>query len=159
MSIIKYKIEKEIKNSSNPFEIKSKAIFNEKVKEIGFICPEYKSIQSQISRKINKTLPVDIENFEDIPEESEYYKTENNEDFMIYKDSDIIISQSPFQASIFIKFHEDVFGDGTFYIAPKLSYQVFITRNFVKEINSYYSTSFSILKNKNKILMKHCLGN
>ena len=67
---------------------------------------------------------------------------------MIYKDSVIIIFQSPFQASIFIKFHEDVFGDGTFYIAPKLSYQVFITRNYVKDINSYYSTSFSILKNK-----------
>jgi hypothetical protein len=96
MSLIKYKIEKEIKNSSNPFEIKSKAIFNEKANEIGFICSEYKSIQSQISRKINKTLSADIEKFEDIPEESEYYKTENNEDFMIYKDSDIIIFQSPF---------------------------------------------------------------
>ena len=48
--------------------IKSKAIFNEKAKEIGFICPEYKSIQSQITRKINKTLPEDIEKFEDIPE-------------------------------------------------------------------------------------------
>ena len=82
MSLIKYKIEKEIKNSSNPFEIKSKAIFNEKAKEIGFICPEYKSIQSQISRKINKTIPEDIEKFEDIPEESEYYKIEKNEDFM-----------------------------------------------------------------------------
>ena len=67
---------------------------------------------------------------------------------MIYKDNDIIIFQSPFQASIFIKYHEDVFGDRTFYIAPKISYQVFITRNYVKDINSYYSTSFSILKNK-----------
>ena len=67
---------------------------------------------------------------------------------MIYKDIDIIIFQSPFQASIFIKFHDDVFGDGTFYLAPKLSYQVFITRNYVNDINSYYCTSFSILKNK-----------
>ena len=71
MSLIKYKITKEIKNSSNPFEIKTKNIFNEKANEIGFICPEYKSIQSQISRKINKILPQDIETFEDIPEESE----------------------------------------------------------------------------------------
>ena len=148
MSLIKYKIGNEIKNSSNPFEIKSKAIFNEKAKEIGFICPEYKSIQSQITRKINKTLPEDIEKFEDIPEVSEYYKTEKNEEFMIFKDTDIIIFQSPFQASIFIKFHDDVFGDGTFYVAPKLSYQVFIIRNYVNDINSYYSTLFAILKNK-----------
>ena len=66
MSLIKYKIGNEIKNSSNPFEIKSKAIFNEKAKEIGFICHEYKSIQSQITRKINKKLPEDIDKFEDI---------------------------------------------------------------------------------------------
>ena len=49
-----------------------------------------------------------------------------------------------------IQYNDDVFGDGTFYIAPKISYQVFITRNFVQEINSYYTTSFSILKNKNQ---------
>lgn len=150
MSLIKNKIEKEIINSSNPFEIKPKNIFNEKAKEVGFICPEYNSIQSQITRKINKILPKDIETFEDIPDESEYYKTEKNEIFMIYKDSDIIIFQSPFQAAIFKNYNDDVFGDGTFYIAPKISYQVFITRNYVKEINSYYTTSFSILKNKNQ---------
>ena len=56
--------------------IKSKAIFNEKAKEIGFICPEYKSIQSQKTRKINKKLPEDIDKFEDIPDDSEYYNTE-----------------------------------------------------------------------------------
>lgn len=67
---------------------------------------------------------------------------------MIYKDPDIIIFQSPFQDSIFKKYYEDVFGDGTFNIAPKISYQVFITRNYVQHINTYYSTSFSILRNK-----------
>ncbi len=67
---------------------------------------------------------------------------------MIYKDTDLIIFQSPFQASVFIEFHDDVFGDGTFYVAPKLSYQVFIIRNYIKDINSYYSTLFAIHKNK-----------
>ena len=33
---------------------------------------------------------------------------------MIYKDIDILIFQSPFQASIFIKFHDEVFGDELF---------------------------------------------
>ena len=57
ISLIKYKIAKEIKNSSNPFEIKTKTIFNEKENEFGFICPEYKLMQSQISQKINKIPP------------------------------------------------------------------------------------------------------
>jgi len=40
------------------------------------------------------------------------------------------------------------FADGTFYIAPILSYQVFITRTYVTELNCFYTISFSILKNK-----------
>ena len=40
------------------------------------------------------------------------------------------------------------FVDGTFYIAPKFSQQVFITRTYVKELNSFYTTSYAILKNK-----------
>ncbi|KAG4107114.1 hypothetical protein H8356DRAFT_1359643 [Neocallimastix lanati (nom. inval.)] len=59
--------------------------------------------------------------------------------FMIFKNSNIIIFQSPFQ--IF-------FVDDTFKISPKCGYQVFITRTYVKELNSFYTTSFSILKNK-----------
>ena len=92
--------------------------------------PEYNSIQSQITRKINKIKIKDIETFEDIPDDSVYYKTEKKDKF------DIIIFQSSFQAAIFKKYHEDVLS--------KISYQVFITRNYVQDINSYYTTSFSI---------------
>ena len=35
-----------------------------------------------------------------------------------------------------------------FYISPKFSYQVFITRTYVEKINSFYTTSISILKDK-----------
>ena len=38
--------------------------------------------------------------------------------------------------------------NGTFYVAPDFSYQVFITRNFVPELNEFNTTSFSILRNK-----------
>ncbi|ORX65339.1 hypothetical protein BCR32DRAFT_286558 [Anaeromyces robustus] len=38
--------------------------------------------------------------------------------------------------------------DGTFYIAPTFGYQVFITRVYAPEINSFYTTSLSILNNK-----------
>jgi len=38
-----------------------------------------------------------------------------------------------------------------FYIATKFDYQVFITRTYVEKLNSFYTTSFSILKNKEQI--------
>ena len=66
---------------------------------------------------------------------------------MIFKDSNVIIFQSPFQANLFTEC-DDIFADGTFYIAPDFSYQVFITRTYVKALNIFYTTSFSILKNK-----------
>ena len=72
---------------------------------------------------------------------------------MIFKNNNLIIFQSPFQAVLFSKY-EDVFADGTFYIAPIFANQVFITRTYVKELNSFYTTSFSILENKSQITYK-----
>jgi len=41
-----------------------------------------------------------------------------------------------------------MFVDGTFYIASIFGYQVFIARVYAPEINSFYTTSLSILNNK-----------
>jgi len=41
-----------------------------------------------------------------------------------------------------------MFVDGTFYISPIFGYQVFITKVYAPEINSFYTTSLSILNNK-----------
>ncbi|KAG4099454.1 hypothetical protein H8356DRAFT_1389663 [Neocallimastix lanati (nom. inval.)] len=76
------------------------------------------------------------------------YKTERNENFMIFKNSNIIIFQSPFQEKLYMQYNIDIFSDGTFKIATKWGYQVFITRTYVMKLNSFYTTSFSILKNK-----------
>ncbi|KAG4089039.1 hypothetical protein H8356DRAFT_1336877 [Neocallimastix lanati (nom. inval.)] len=46
------------------------------------------------------------------------------------------------------KYYKHIFEDGTFYIAPIFSYQIFITRTYVIELICFYITSFSILKNK-----------
>ena len=52
-----------------------------------------------------------------------------------------------------------------FIFAPIFSYQVFITRTYVTELNCFYTTSFSILKNKkqkkktNKILFEEITKN
>ena len=45
----------------------------------------------------------------------------------------------------------------TFYTAPKSSYQIFITRTYIEKLNSFYTTSISILKNKNNPLTKYYL--
>ena len=51
---------------------------------MGFIypCPEYISVKTLILlRSINKKLPSNVTTFNEIPNESEYYKTERKEDF------------------------------------------------------------------------------
>ena len=116
--------------------------------EMGFECPEYKSVRSQIIRNINKQLLPDIKTFEEIPDVSIYYKTERSENFMIFKNHNIAIFQSPFQAKLFSNYYEDIFVDGTFYAAPKFSNQLLITRTYVSKLNMFYTTSISILKNK-----------
>ncbi|KAG4094119.1 hypothetical protein H8356DRAFT_1277387 [Neocallimastix lanati (nom. inval.)] len=67
-SIMKNIINDEIEKSSIPFEME-------------FICPEYNSINFQISRNLNKKLPSNVITFAEIPNESEYYKTKRGKNF------------------------------------------------------------------------------
>jgi len=64
---------------------------------------------------------------------------------MIFKNSNLIIFQSPFQVKLFREYNDDIFVDGTFFIAPKFSY---LSSSYAKELDSFYTTSFAILKNK-----------
>ncbi|KAG4105808.1 hypothetical protein H8356DRAFT_1406288 [Neocallimastix lanati (nom. inval.)] len=132
---INVSLSEEIRKNSIPMDIKPKHLFNAVSQEMGLICPEYNTIRSQIIRNINKQFPPNIKSFDDIPIESEYYKTKRNENFMIFKNTDLIIFQSPFQAYLFSNYHKNIFEDGTFYAAPKFSYQLFITRTYVGEFN------------------------
>jgi len=70
---------------------------------------------------------------------------------LLFKNYNIIIFQSPFQTKLFIKYNENIFADGTFYIALIFDYQVFITRAYAPEINRFYTTSLSILRNKEQV--------
>ncbi|KAG4088411.1 hypothetical protein H8356DRAFT_1327900 [Neocallimastix lanati (nom. inval.)] len=67
--------EYDVSLSSIPFGIKIKPLYNKISKEMRFICPEYNSIKSQISRNLNKKLPSKVTTFTEIPNESKYYKT------------------------------------------------------------------------------------
>ncbi|KAG4101472.1 hypothetical protein H8356DRAFT_1364829 [Neocallimastix lanati (nom. inval.)] len=147
LSIMKHKIQDGIEKNLIPFKM-------------GLICPKYNSINSQISRNLNKNYH---------PIESEYYKTKQGENFMIFKNSNLIIFQFPFQLKLFREYNDDIFVDGTFFIAPKFSYQIFITRTFAKELDTtktifpntnikycicHYKKSLEI-KKKNKICYKY----
>jgi len=150
-SIIKCKITDKIINSPNPYNVNTKRVYDGLIEGMD-IFPPYDTIKSQLARTKRKLLELlpDIKTFDEIPDESEYYKTKSNESYMVFKNNNLIIFQFPFQAVLFSKY-EDVFADGTFYIAPIFANQVFITRTFVKELNGFYTTSFSILENKSQI--------
>jgi len=58
---------------------------------MGLICPGYNSIKSQVTRSRRKQLPPDITIFDEIPNESKYYNTKRDENFMIFKNNDLIV--------------------------------------------------------------------
>ena len=107
--------------------------------------PLFKNIKASIYRYINKNIQKDIDNISEMPEESEYYKTLNGEEYLCYKGEKILIFMSEFQATLLYKYNQHIFIDGTFYVAPKASYQVMTMR--LHEINedNFYTVGYSIL--------------
>ena len=73
-SIVKRKIKETIRKSPFSLDIRPKSIFSKISQDMGLICPEFNTIRTQIIRSQNKQLPPDITTFEEIPEESKYYK-------------------------------------------------------------------------------------
>ncbi|KAG4108112.1 hypothetical protein H8356DRAFT_1334609 [Neocallimastix lanati (nom. inval.)] len=90
MSIAKHKIKDEITKSSIPLGIKPKPIYNEQ-------------------------LPPDVTKFDEIPNESKYYKALRKGNFMIFKNPNFIIFHFQFQAKLFLKYNEDIFADDPYY--------------------------------------------
>jgi len=64
------------------------------------------------------------------------------------KNINLIIFQSPFQVKLFRVYNDDIFVDGSFFIALKFSYQIFIARTYTKELDCFCTTSFATLQNK-----------
>ncbi|KAL6594517.1 hypothetical protein U3516DRAFT_766464 [Neocallimastix sp. 'constans'] len=62
---------------------KEQIILNRKFISMDLICPGYNSVKSQ--------LPPDITTFDEIPNKSKNYKTKRNENFMIFKNHDLIV--------------------------------------------------------------------
>ncbi|KAL6631776.1 hypothetical protein U3516DRAFT_737393 [Neocallimastix sp. 'constans'] len=82
--------EYEILNSSTPFNVNIKLKYDEISQGMGLICPRFNSIESQVTRNRRKQLPPDITTFDEIPNESIFYKTKKDENFIIFKNHDLI---------------------------------------------------------------------
>ena len=77
--------------------------------------PSYKSIESGLYKKMSNILPKEMDSFENIPDDSIFYKTMDMQNYMYLKNNNITFFQSPNLAKIHIKFGATVFGDATFY--------------------------------------------
>ena len=88
----------------------------------GIRAPSFNTIKNCLNKKINKVLPDDIANLEIAPEESIYYNTLKGEKFVINKDLDLLVLQSPDLVKIQLKFGTILFCDATFFICPSFSY-------------------------------------
>ena len=143
-------IKKEISHSKDPFSIKLPKLYKSMSADKGIRAPSYDDIKSGLYKNMSKILPEEVNSFDDIPDDSIYYKTIDEENFMFFKNDKIIIFQSPNLAKIHIKYGSTVFGDATFYSCPSIAYQLFITRVYDSEKNVYYTTSFSLMKSKTK---------
>ena len=129
-------LENEIKENDNHISIKNEPL------------PNFINLKSTIYRNINKNLPKDIEKLEDMPNESEYYKALTGEIFLMYKNDHMLIFMSPNQANLLYKNNQHVFIDGTFYSAPKCSYQIVTIRIHNIKEDLFHTVAYGILIDK-----------
>ena len=105
-------------------------------------------MKATINRHINKNFPKDISSWAEIPNEHEFYSTLSKENFLVSKTDNYIIFQSKTQAIIQLENDNNLFCDATFFAAPSIAYQLLITRIYAKDFNRYFTTSFTLMKNK-----------
>ncbi|KAL6621801.1 hypothetical protein U3516DRAFT_745123 [Neocallimastix sp. 'constans'] len=124
---------------------------------LGLICPEYNSIRTQIIRSQNNQLPPDITTFEEIPEESEYYITKNGDNFIIFKNPNLIIFQSPFQAKPFLIYiMKNIFADASKFNNGTVISPINFHCDSEKGISNTSRFELNVIKNKEEKLI--CIG-
>ena len=145
-------IKRQIKQSEFPLNFNIKRTYRDMIAQYpNKYTSNYGSIYSTLYREKEKNLPEDFGSYEEIPENHEFFKTLNQEDFLIFRDKQkgILVFQSPSQVKLMNKFKNDLFIDGTFFIAPKkMSYQILITcvNDDLRIIS--FMTSWSFLSGK-----------
>ena len=144
-------IKKILKDNDNPFLVKGKNIYNQATNNLGMWIPQYQSLRTTIQRKINKSFPKEVKDWSEIPDNHEFYTTISGEPFLLSKEENFILFQSPSQSKIQIEYNDNIFCDATFYSAPNICYQLLITRVYAKEFHKYFTTSFALMRNKEQV--------
>ena len=78
-------IKKEIIHSKDPFSIKLPKLYKSMSADKGIRAPSYDDIKSGLYKNMSKILPEEVNSFNDIPDDSIYYKTIDEENFMFFK--------------------------------------------------------------------------
>lgn len=72
---------------------------------------------------------------------------EKGEKFVFYKDTEMILIQTKLMSKIMYRFSNDVFMDGTFFTAPKLSYQLIVIRVYAAPLKKYFKVALGFMQN------------
>ena len=90
----KSEIKIKIISNNNPFLLNPKKVYGETSANVNSnLAPSYNSIKSGIYRQINKNIPREPENIEDIPDNFPGFQTNENKIFLIFRDKDIMALQ------------------------------------------------------------------
>ena len=138
-------IVKEIKNTKDSFAIKIPRIVKSFSVDKGTKSPSFDSIKTTSFKEVNKSFPNNITAFDKAPDESIYYKTINNQKFLLYKDKEVIFFQSEDQARIQAKEGNLV----RLFIHHHIFYTNYLLYMFMmKLIIPFIQLHFSLMKNK-----------
>ena len=102
------KIKSEINKSVDPSSINLQHLIKSYSIDKGVKAPAFSRIKNTLCRELNKKLQDDIINLTLAPEESICCKTLKNKDFVIYKDKDLMVLQSPNLAKIQLKLGDKI---------------------------------------------------
>ena len=82
---IRKDIKKEITHSKDTFSIKLPKLYKSMSADKGIRAPSYNDIKSGLYKNMSKILPEEVTSFEDIPDDSIYYKTVDSQNFCFLK--------------------------------------------------------------------------
>lgn len=81
-------------NLNDPFSNKPKKLYNNIISKPENEFVLFTSVQRAIYDKINKIIPKEVESFMDIPEDNAYFKTLENQSFLIKRTPEMLILMS-----------------------------------------------------------------
>ena len=137
-------------NSNDKISIKLPRLFQSRSANKGIKGPSFNSIKSSLFNAISSSLPLDLDSFDNIPDESIYYNTIHNHKFLYFKNNKICIFQSNNMIKIHLKYGSKIFCNATFKACPSFVFQLFTTRVYDIVKNSYYTISFTHMNGQTK---------